>query len=158
MAHFLGALSQRLKFQTLAITVIAPRDLALQPNGLKRFAIALGEAAVEVGGPSALAFDRQADELEYVILLPHRAHEHPAMITEGLRQAILRQLGEADITAPNMLSMRVHKLDPASPELANLDEPMSEQTPIAQAPGLPPRGRLGRGPGGGADHSLGRLP
>ena len=42
-------------------------------------------------------------------------------MTEGLRQAILRQLGEADITAPNMLSMRAQKLDPASPELAKLD-------------------------------------
>ena len=114
LAHFLGALSQHLKFQTLAITVIAPRALALQPNGLKRFAIALGAAAVEVGGTSTLAFDRQADELEYVILLPHRAHEHPATITEGLRQAILRHLDEADVTAPNMLSMRVHKLDPAN--------------------------------------------
>ena len=92
LAHFLGALSQHLKFQTLAITVIAPRALALQPNGLKRFAIALGAAAVEVGGTSTLAFDRQADELEYVILLPHRAHEHPATITEGLRQAILRHI------------------------------------------------------------------
>ena len=101
--------------------MIAPRDLALQPDGLKRFAAALGEAAVEVGGPSALAFDRQADELEYVILLPHRAHEHPIVMTEGLRQAILRQLGEADITAPTMLSMRAQKLDPASPELAKLD-------------------------------------
>ena len=121
LAHFLGALGQRLKFQTLAITVIAPRDLALQPDGLKRFATALGEAAVEVGGPSALAFDRQADELEYVILLPHRAHEHPIVMTEGLRQAILRQLGETDISAPTMLSMRAQKLDPASPELAKLD-------------------------------------
>ena len=31
----------------------SPKDLALQPDGLKRFAAALGEAAVEVGGPSA---------------------------------------------------------------------------------------------------------
>jgi hypothetical protein len=100
---------------------MAPRDLASQPDGLKRFAAALGEAAVEVGGPSALAFDRQADELEYVILLPHRAHEHPVVLTEGLRQAILRQLGETDISAPTMLSMRAQKLDPASPGLANLD-------------------------------------
>jgi hypothetical protein len=81
---------------------------------LKRFATALGEAAVEVRGPSALAFDRQADELEYVILLPYCVHEHPIVMTEGLRQAILRQLGEADITAPNMLSIRAQKLDPAN--------------------------------------------
>ena len=114
LAHFLGALGQRLKFQTLAITVTAPRDLALQPDGLKWFATALGEAAVEVGGPSVLAFDRQAGELEYVILLPHRAHEHPVVMTEGLRQAILRQFGETDISAPNMLSMRAQKLDPAN--------------------------------------------
>src|SRR3954469_2262931 len=121
LAHFLGALGQRLSFQTLAITVIAPSDLALQPDGLKRFAATLGEAAVEVGGPSALTFDRQADELEYVILLPHGVHEHPIMMTEGLRQAILRQLGETDSSAPTMLSMRAQKLDPASPELAKLD-------------------------------------
>jgi hypothetical protein len=121
LAHFLAVLGQRLSFHTLAITVMVPRELALQPDGLKRFAAALGEAAVEVGGPSALAFDRQADELEYVILLPHRAHEHPIVMTEGLRQAILRQLGEKDITAPTTLSMRAQKLDPASPELAKLD-------------------------------------
>jgi polysaccharide biosynthesis protein PelD len=114
LAHFLGALGQRLKFQTLAITVTAPRDLALQPDGLRRFATALGEAAVEVGGTSALAFDRQADELEYSILLPYCVHEHPIVMTEGLRQAILQQLGEANITAPNMLSMRAQKLDPAN--------------------------------------------
>jgi hypothetical protein len=93
---------------------MAPRNLALQPDGLKRFATALGKAAVEVGGTSALAFDRQADELEYRILLPHSAHEHPIVMTEGLRQAILRQLGEADIDAPNMLSMRAQKLDPVN--------------------------------------------
>jgi hypothetical protein len=121
LAHFLGALGQHLKFQTLAITVIAPRNLALQPNGLKRFATALGEAAVEVGGTSTLVFDRQADELEYVILLPHRAHEHPAVMTEGLRQAILRRLGDPGITTSNMLSMRAQKLDTANPEPAKRD-------------------------------------
>ena len=56
-----------------------------------------------------------------VILLPYCVHEHPIVMTEGLRQAILRQLGETDITAPTMLSMRAQKLDPASPGLANLD-------------------------------------
>ena len=115
----------------------------MQPDGLKRFAAALSEAAVEVGGPSALAFDRQADELEYVILLPYCVHEHPVVMTEGLRQAILRQLGETDITAPTTLSMRAQKLDPASPELAKLDAANVEQPPLARTPGRPLLAALG---------------
>ena len=114
LADFLGAPSQTGSSRPLAITVIAPRALALQPNGLKRFAIALGAAAVEVGGTSTSPSTGRPTNSEYVILLPHRAHQHPATITEGLRQAILRHLDEADVTAPNMLSMRVHKLDPAN--------------------------------------------
>jgi polysaccharide biosynthesis protein PelD len=125
LAHFLSALGQHLKFQTLAITVNAPKTLALQPNGLKQFANALGEAAVEVGGTSILIFDRQEDELDYMILLPYRAHEHSALMMEALRralrQAILRRLGEVGVTASNMLSMRAQKLDTAKPEPADLD-------------------------------------
>jgi hypothetical protein len=118
LAQFLSALGQHLKFQTLAITVKAPKALALQPNGLKQFATALGEAAIEVGGTSILIFDRQEDELDYMILLPYRAHEHSASMMEALRHAlrlaILRRLGEAGIAASNTMSMRAQKLDTAN--------------------------------------------
>jgi hypothetical protein len=111
LAHFLAALGERLEFQTLVITVKAPRALALMSEGLKQFAVTLAEAAAEVGGPSALTFDRQEDDLDFVILLPHRAQDHAIILTEALRQAILRRLDVLGSVDPKTLSIQVDRMN-----------------------------------------------
>jgi polysaccharide biosynthesis protein PelD len=112
LAKLLDALGRRMGFQTLVVSVQAPKELASVPDGLDRFGQIVGGAVGEIAGPAALAFDRSEGDLNYTLLLPHRPGEPAFAVTERLRGTILRRL-PADMSAPaKSMAFRAQVLEP----------------------------------------------